>query len=426
MPGTDPDFLPEASPEGGGSIGGRSGTGMVRIDADMHLYESRDLWREHTDPSLRHLALRIVDDEIGNAWLTFGDRKVHLAEVSVPGHTELMGDLRQRVREGLPPRVPYDEALPRTHWDPAARRDQLDGFGLQGAVLFPNYGLLWEQVLADNLDATRVNMSAWNRWTLEVAAEGKGALHPVGHLTLRDLAWLEEELARLSAGGVRLAMVAPALVDGKALSHPDLDRAWAAFVEHGVAPVFHISRFPQPFDPAWFAGDPGPINSAGDPDPSNSIISSVFLSTAPALAITDLIFNGVFERFPTLRLGVMELTAWWVPTYLLSIDGAYAYLTRFNGQPARPLSMSPSEYFRRHVRVSTFGFERPAQMIRDAGEDIFMFSSDYPHAEGVAHPVDDYEAQAGPISGTAARHLYGDNVGWLLGRRAGEEAVTAP
>ena len=116
--------------------------------------------------------------------------------------------------------------------------------GLAGAVLFPNFGLLWERRLSESLPALHANMGAWNRWTATVAAEGKGALHPVGHVTLRDLDWLEAQLHDLGAAGVRMAMMAPALVDGKPLSHPDLDRAWSAFAEHGITPVFHVADQP--------------------------------------------------------------------------------------------------------------------------------------------------------------------------------------
>jgi predicted TIM-barrel fold metal-dependent hydrolase len=379
--------------------------GFERIDADMHLFEGRRLWADYSASADQPLALAIEDDELGHAWLVHAGRRIHLAEVHVPGRVEAMGAYRQRVREGLPPEVPYDEALPREFSDPEARRDQLERFGLDGAVLFPNYGLLWERALAADLDATKVNMSAWNRFAVEVAASGKGRLHPVGHVTLRDLDHLRGELRRLSAGGVRLAMVAPALVDGKALSHPDLDGAWAAFADAGVAVVFHVANFERPFADAWFAGDF---------DPVNPVLSSVFLATAPALAVADLAVGGVFERHPALRLGIMELTAPWVGPFLAYLDGAFAFHAAFNGRPLRPLPLAPSQYVRRQVRVAALAYEEPARLVREVGEDVFMFSSDYPHAEGVARPVEDYEAMAGPLEGRAARQLYGGNLRFLL------------
>jgi predicted TIM-barrel fold metal-dependent hydrolase len=377
---------------------------MTIIDADTHLYEPRTLWADHTEAVLRDKALRIADDDRGYSWLMWGDRRIAVAEVHTPGDVDAMGAFRRRLRDGLPPEAHYDDALPRVFWDPARRRDQLDEMGLDESVVFPNYGLLWERHLRDDLEATKANMAAWNRWAVTVAEEGRGRLHPVAHLTLRDLDWLEAQLAELAAGGVRLAMIAPALVDGKPLSHPQLDRAWSAFVHHGVTPVFHVAAFPLPFHEAWYDGDP---------DEVAPVLSSVFLWAPPALALADMAVNGALARHPDLRIGVMELSAIWVPMFLLQLDGGFAFHTRFNGEPLTPLDLRPSEYVRRQVRIAAFGYERPDRLIRQAG-DLFLFCSDYPHAEGVPRPLADYQRHAGPVPEESAGPLYGGNMAWLL------------
>ena len=381
-----------------------------RFDADMHLYETRGLWAQYADPGQRHLALSIEDDDLGHAWIMQEDRRIDLAEIHHPGDLDAMGAYRERVRRQMPPEVPFDEALPRAFHDPEARLAQLDDFGLDAAVLFPNYGLLWERPLMDRPAAQLANMRAWNRWALEVAAVGAGRLAPVAHVSLRDLDWLEEELSALSAGGLRLAMTAPALVDGKPLSHPSLDRAWAAFAEHGVAPVFHVANFPHPFHDAWYDQDP---------DAAAPVVGSVFIWSAPALALCDMAINGVFERHPDLRLGIMELSAVWVPMFLLMLDGGFDFHARFNGRPLRELPLRPSQYIQRQVKVAVFCYEGPARLIGHLGEDMLMFSSDYPHAEGIARPVEDYTRIAGPIEGRAGERLYAGNLEWLLGVPSG-------
>ena len=68
--------------------------------------------------------------------------------------------------------------------------------GIDEAVLFPNFGLLWERRLSESLTALTANMAAWNRWCATVVAEGAGRLHPVAHLTLRDPEWPEGQLWR--------------------------------------------------------------------------------------------------------------------------------------------------------------------------------------------------------------------------------------
>jgi hypothetical protein len=288
--------------------------------------------------------------------------------------------------------------------------------GIAATVLFPNYGLGWERVLRDDLAATRANMGAWNRFALEIAAAGRGRLHPVAHLTLRDLDWLDRQLAALAGGGVRLAMISPGLVDGRALSHPDLDRAWSAFVEHGVTPVFHVANVERPFADAWYT-DAGPDDETRD----DLVLTSVFLWTGAALALADLTINGVFHRHPDLRIGVMELSAIWLPLFLRFLDGGVDFTTRLNGRAPFPLDRKPSDYVERHVRVAAFSYER-ADLLARQSADVFMACSDWPHSEGTAHALADYRRAADALTPDAAPALFERNLAWLLRSGPGADA----
>ena len=148
-------------------------TVAAAIDSDQHLFESRTLWAEHIDPAFEADALAIADDELGYSWLMWHGR-TRLAQVQHPGDTSELGRMTQRCVEGLPSEYSYDEALPASYWEPSARLTQLDAMGLAGAVLFPNFGLLWERWLSDDLAALTANMTAWNRWCGSVVADGAG------------------------------------------------------------------------------------------------------------------------------------------------------------------------------------------------------------------------------------------------------------
>jgi predicted TIM-barrel fold metal-dependent hydrolase len=378
------------------------------IDSDQHLFEPRDLWQRYSDPGRRPDALRIEDDDLGHAWLTWRGQRLGLADVQWPGETDAIGARRERVRRGLPPERRYDEILPDDYWEPTARVKKLDELGVDEAALFPNYGLAWERTLDSDLPALLANLRAWNRWTVEVAAQGGGRLHPVAHLTLRDLDWLEVELRELARGGVHLGMIAPALVDGRPLSDPALDRAWSCFVEHGVTPVFHVADQRRPFDDAWYTD--------AREERVVPVVESVFLWTAPALAITNLIVDGVLARHPGLRVGIVELSAVWVPLFLMMLDGGYDFVTRLNGRARVRLDEKPSAYFRRQVRVSSFSYELPSRLIGQSG-DLFMCCSDYPHSEGSARPLADYRASGrhgiGPEDQAG---FFAGNMELLLGR----------
>ena len=372
------------------------------IDSDQHLFESPTMWRDHIDPARRDDALSIAEVELGYSWLTWRHRRLDIADVQVPGDTTALGRRRQRCRQNLPSQYRYQEALPDHYGDPAARAKHLGTMGLDQAVVFPNFGLLWERRLSESPPALMANMAAWNRWCATIVSDSGGLLHPVAHLTLRDPAWLRTQLAALSASGVRLAMIAPAAVDGRPLSHPDHDALWAAFVDHGVTPVFHVADQPRVIDDAFYTDSE---------ESAVSVLESVFLWAPPAIAVTDLIVNGVLARYPALRVGIVELSSVWVPQYLLMLDGGWEFTTKLNGSSPAPLESRPSEYFRRQVRVSSFSYEQPARLTAKSG-DLFMCCSDFPHSEGTATPLEDY-GRVGSSPEEAAG-LFHDNVASLL------------
>ena len=376
------------------------------IDSDQHLFEYRGLWEEQIDPSRRGDAIRFVDDPLGHVRVMWRDRVLSVADVQMPGETDASGERRRRERSGAPPLARYDEILPRDYWDPAARRDRLAGLGVDEAICFPNYGLVWERTLQADLPALLANMAAWNRWCEAVAQEGRGRLHPVAHLSLRDLGWLDRQLARLSAAGVRAAMIAPALVDGRPLSHPAHERAWSAFAYHGISPVFHVADQPKIFDEAWYTDRA---------DLGVFAVDSVLLYVPAALACTDLILNGVFERHPELRLGIVELSAVWVPLFLMMLDGGSQFVRRLNGRDGG-LPLKPSDYFKRQVRVSSFAYELPARIQRQlGGAELLMCCSDYPHSEGTARPLQDYAAPGRfGLDPQRSPGLFHDNAAFLL------------
>ena len=379
---------------------------LAVIDVDQHLFESRTTWSDYIEPAHRDDALAIADDAQGWPWLTWRGAPLTPLEVPIPERSSLIGDDRLRRIRGEHATASFDDLVPDAYRLAGARLESLDAFGLDAAVLFPNYGLLWEQRLSSDRVAQRANARAYNRFTAESCSDGKGRLFGVAHILLHDPAWAVEEIARVRSEGIRLAMVAPAPVDGKPLSHSDFDPVWAAFSEHGVAPVFHVSDFESPLHPAW---------REGEHEEGEQLFDSIFLYVAPAVALANLILNGVFERFPELRVGVVELTASWVPHFLLHIDGASDFYAQRHGEPFRKLAARPSEYFLRQVRVAALPYEMPNRLVPKVGEVTFMIGSDWPHAEGVADPMAAAERAVAGLDERARANLLGANAAWLLG-----------
>lgn len=378
------------------------------IDADSHLFERPDTWLEHIDPAARDDALVIVNDELGHPWLTHRGRRLMLTWLCEPGRLESIGDLIEDHRAGRPARFDYAQDLPAAHWDPAVRRDQLDGWGIDEMVVFPQWGINWELWLGDDLAALRANMAAWNRWAAAVRAEGKGRLHPVGHVSLRgDLGWLDTQLGFLADAGIRLAMIKSGVVDDMRLSHPALDRAWSMFEHHGITPTFHVGG-------TSLVGLLDPAMTANDDMDYMPLLSFPLHGVDAQVALCDLVLNGVFERHPRLRVAAVELLSRWLPDLAFKLDTAYDNHRRISGHRVQPLPQRPSDYLRRQVRVSAFASEQPGETMKQIGP-MLLFGGDFPHPEGYASPLVEYQARCRETldDHTAAR-FFGGNMAELL------------
>ena len=376
------------------------------IDVDQHLFEARDSWVKHIDPASRADALAIEDDEAGWPWLTWRGTQLSPIEIPFPEKSAAIGDDRLLRLAGERAPFTFEGRVPPAYGAAGPRLAALDDFGIDAAVMFPNFGLLWEKMLAGDRGAQRANARAYNRFMADVCNDGEERLFGVAHLLLHDPAWAVEEIRRVRAQGVRLAMMAPAPVDGKPLSHADFDPVWAACSDEGVAPVFHVSGFESPLHPAWLQGEL---------ETGEILFDSIFLWLAPAVALADLILHGTLERFPALRIGVVELTAGWVPSFLLHLDGASDFYALRHGSPYRPLAERPSDYFLRQVRVAALPYEMPNRLVPKVGDQTFMLGSDWPHAEGVADPRAAAERAAHGLGEDARTNLMGANAEWLLG-----------
>ena len=113
------------------------------------------------------------------------------------------------------------------------------------------------------------------------------------------------------------------------------------------------------------------------------------ISSGPMQALSLLILDGILDRFPNLMFGVIELGSVWVPGFMKQLDSAFEAF----GRHEERLKLKPSEYITRQVRVTPYPTEPTGWVIKEAGSDIFMFSSDYPHVEGGRNPSQDLRNQ---------------------------------
>jgi uncharacterized protein len=132
------------------------------------------------------------------------------------------------------------------------------------------------------------------------------------------------------------------------------------------------------------------------------------------IALAALIFDQVLEKFPRLRVGVIELGAVWVPTWIERLEIVRDTFGRTESRIGG-LPMRPADYARRQIRVTPYPTEDVGRLIDRAGPELFMFSSDYPHVEGGRNPLKRFnDALEGTPRGAVDR-FYRENFIDLMG-----------
>jgi predicted TIM-barrel fold metal-dependent hydrolase len=282
-------------------------------------------------------------------------------------------------------------------FDAAERGQALDDLGFARQLVFSTFSG-GQYLRHPDLTVRYGGIRAHNRAMAEFC-KADPRLIAVGQLALDDpeLALAEfHEGVRMGCG----AFWIPATPAGdRSPGHPDLDRVWQAFCDSNISFMLHVGpNSPTKREAYENNGKPRPKDLTGAEGGENLRVRDfMVLAVAPQQFLTSLVFDGVFERFPSLRGGVIELGAGWVPEYLRMLDMSQKIFKRTDSSVAA-LPMKASDYIRRAVKFTPFAGEDVGRLIRDAGAELFLFSSDYPHPEGTDDPIGRFERTLGGIS----------------------------
>jgi predicted TIM-barrel fold metal-dependent hydrolase len=127
-----------------------------------------------------------------------------------------------------------------------------------------------------------------------------------------------------------------------------------------------------------------------------------------------MIIDGVMDRHPRLKFGAIELGASWLPGWMRFMDSAHAAFYK-NEERLHRLSAPPSEIVRRQLRVTPYPHEDAAWIIAGAGEEVCLFSSDFPHVEGGRNPLKRFDDSLAGAPRQAVTRFYSENFIDLMG-----------
>ena len=236
----------------------------------------------------------------------------------------------------------------------------------------------------------------------------------VTYVPLADLDKANETAKQAIKMGSKALLIPWACPKRHATSHIELDKVWAQAEEAGIPVLFHVGTADFVMPKAHSINGMPKVKDFHGGEENFRSISYMGISSGPMQALSLLILDGVLERFPSLMFGVIELGSVWVPGFMRQLDSAFEAFARHE-ERLQQLSLKPSEYITRQVRVTPYPTEPTDWVIDQAGSDIFMFSSDYPHVEGGRNPMGRFEKATANLNKIDQDKFYRRNFEQLMG-----------
>ena len=385
------------------------------FDSDNHLYETTDAFLRHLPDRYRgairyvqvdgrtKIAIKnVISDYIPNPTFEVVARPGAFKDFVTGQNTEgrTLREITGKPMRSIPAFV-----------DPAARLEVLDGFGVDGTLLFPTLASVLEVNLMDDPDLALAAIHSFNQWLEETwSFNYRGRIFATPVINLSTCEGGIAELEWVLAHGAKVILVRPAPVGGfRGARSPflaEFDPFWARVQEAGILVTLHLSdsgytRFANEWDGAA-VGEWRPF--------APSAFQTLCVGHRPITdAMYSIVAHGMLSRFPGIKVASVENGSDWVSRLLEDFRTVYAKMPQ-------EFAEDPVEVFRRQVWVNPFWEDPVDELVELIGVDRVLFGSDWPHGECLDDPLSwvDFCAQAG-IGPDAVRQMMGENLAGIMG-----------
>ncbi len=383
--------------------------GFKVIDADAHMHEPQYLWERYVEPPYR--------DQVPRVAFMDGAFMVYEADGRIIPGTEKQPRLPATAWADMEAR--YGDGY-RTWWSPETRLRDMDTHGWDVQVLLPtgNNGNFAYRVALKDARLGAAMCRAYNNWCRDYCDANPGRLKFVAVLPGSDTDAMLVEARRAVETLGAVSVRNPLLPEGRWLHEPEYDALWRLACELDFPISVHGEYRQRRFHP--FAG--GNRGNVDDRDMQQLALRGLDHALGfpcdNMATMGQFIFTGVLERFPELRLGILESNVGWVPFWLGRMDQHTHGRNSVMGNAVERLPMRPSEYFRRQITVTCDSDERAlACAVDHLNGDNIAWNTDYPHPDAPRpeQALPDLDAQ--PIPDQAKARILWDNAVTLFGPR---------
>lgn len=395
-------------------------------DADAHIMEPPNWLRDHADPDVRD---KLAIPAYANELVQTGDAEP-AATFTDDDLSAIFDRLADRHRSDEFTEGEEQDVMNRKNFAatgsfiPEDRPRVLDFIGVDSQLMFNTFHnsrlFEWEHPDANghvDLHLAYGAARAHNRGMTEFCSVDERLLATC-YVPLADFAMAEQMAAEAIAMGAAALLVASGCPAGHSPSHRSLDPVWRQAEEAGIPVVFHVGGTGALIDPGYFNnGLPIPPDFHGGEENFRSV-DYMAIPFPPMQTLATMIFDGVLERHPNLRIGVIEQGCIWLPSWLKQMESAMDAFGRHE-ERLQQLSLKPWEYVERQVRVTPYPTEDVGWVTDQVGPNILLFNTDYPHVEGGRRPFERFERSLGDRSDSVRDRFYADNFIDLMGSAVG-------
>jgi predicted TIM-barrel fold metal-dependent hydrolase len=325
--------------------------------------------------TLEDMSARTISDDLKAAADAIPSFLVS-ADSHVDEPLDLWDGLPAAIREQIPERLPFKEGTrPKGGADPAIRIEHMDLDGLSAEVLYPTAAL---KLFEFGPDVQEAAFPIYNDWVAEYCKTAPKRLFAVPCLSVYDIDVAIKELQRCAGMGLKGGLVWQVPDPKLPILSDHYEKLWSAAEEMGAVINFHILTG---YNYKKGLGGPNYKKDSDDKSGLERMRGSVNIKTADAITtLFELIFSGIFERHPKLRVELVESEIGWIPFLLQQWDYYYHRNFRPGGANSEyAFSRPPSEIFNDHVYATFMDDSVGALSLKVWGERNCMWSSDYPH-----------------------------------------------
>jgi predicted TIM-barrel fold metal-dependent hydrolase len=336
------------------------------ISADSHIVEPPDLYQSRIAPKFRDRAPRMERRRTPSgreydAWVIDGMQVGTLGAVMQagqrfedPSQIDFLG-VWEDVRKGA--------------YDPAAMLAENEADGVWGSCLQPSQGLFWYR-LPDSALLTEI-CRVYNDWIADFCKAAPERLKGIAMLNVDDVDEACQELERAKKLGLVGAFIPVAPLPDRPYRHPIYERLWWTAQDLAMPLLLHIGTPRGGVPGCEFTMDLSELTGAGRSTTDYWVRYS----------LSAMIFAGVFDRYPRLKVGSVEHETAWIPHWLKQMDFTYRERPVFTKGWKSREGMLPSEYWRRNMFVEFMEDDLGIRLRDHIGVENMLWGSDYPHAE---------------------------------------------